>query len=153
MGLQLMGEESYLQKVVGNSVVRFFLSAGVATLVDVFVYFITINYFIKESRVHIGGYSASDHNFTLCISYSFGVVVNFLLTKYAVFSESELGGVKQFRRFAFIAFFGFFANYGLLRLFVEVIGFYPTPSRIIAALSLGVASYYVHKLFTFKVSS
>ncbi len=148
-----MDQESYLHKITSNNVVRFFLSAGVATLVDVIVYFITINYFIKESRVQIGNYSASDHNFALCISYSFGVVVNFLLTKYAVFNESELGGVKQFRRFALIAFLGFFANYGLLRLFVEVFGFYPTPSRIIAALSLGVASYYVHKLFTFKISN
>lgn len=147
-----MEKGSYLQKLINNSVVRFFLSAGVATLVDVVIYFVTINYFITGSRVKIGIYSASDHNFALCISYSCGVVVNFLLTKYAVFSESELGGVKQFRRFALIAFLGFFANYGLLRLFVEVFALYPTPSRIIAALSLGVASYYVHKLFTFKIN-
>lgn len=151
MDSELIQENSILQRALNNKVIRFFLSAGIATFVDVIIYFMTINYFISGDRVQFGRYSASDHNFALCISYSCGVIVNFLLTKYAVFSDSELGGTKQFRRFSLIAFLGFFANYGMLRLFVEVFGFYPTPSRMASALSLGVASYYVHKLFTFKI--
>ncbi len=153
MSFQIMKDDSGLHRLTNSNVVRFFLSAGVAALVDVVIYFITINYIIVADRVQLGNYSASNHNFSLCISYSCGVVVNFLLTKYAVFNESELSSLKQFRRFALIAFLGFFANYGLLRFFVEVCGIYPTVSRIIAALSLGVASYYVHKLFTFKIDT
>lgn len=141
----------YLQRAINNKLLRFFLSAGIATLIDVIIYFLIINYIIDHQRVYISEYSASAHTFSLCISYSCGVVVNFILTKYAVFSESEVAGRRQFRRFALIAFLGFFANYGLLRVFVEIFGLYPTISRIISALSLGVASYYIHKLFTFKI--
>ncbi len=151
MNPEITNESTFFYRIINNKVVRFFLSAGVATLVDVLIYFTVINYVLNYQRVYIGTYGASAHNFTLCISYSCGVIVNFLLTKYAVFNESNIAGRKQFRRFALIAFLGFFANYGLLRLFVEVFDFYPTPSRIASALSLGVASYYVHKLFTFKI--
>ena len=138
-------------KFIQSKVVKFFLSAGVATLVDVLIYFFIINYIVDHQRVYIYSVSASAHTFTLVISYSCGVIVNFLLNKYAVFSESNVAGRKQFLRFALIAFIGFFANYGLLRLFVEVFDFYPTFSRITSALSLGIASFYIHKLFTFKV--
>lgn len=144
-------QTSYLYRLVNNKAIRFFLSAGVATLVDVLIYFTVISYLLNYQRINFGWYSASAHNFSLCISYSCGVIINFLLTKYAVFTESNIRGRKQFRRFALIAFLGFFANYGLLRLFVEIFDFYPTPSRIASALSLGIASYYVHKLFTFKI--
>ncbi|HEX7366017.1 MAG TPA: GtrA family protein [Pelobium sp.] len=152
MRTSLVKRNTYLTIITGNKVVRFFLSAGIATLFDVLIYYSAINYLFNYQRVRVLSFSASAHNISLCISYSCGVVVNFLLTKYAVFTESNLKGRKQFRRFAMIAFLGFFANYSLLRLFVEFFDFYPTPSRIASALSLGVASYYVHKLFTFKIT-
>lgn len=140
-----------LAKTFQSKIVKFFLSAGTATLIDVFIYFVTINYVFNHQRIHFYSFSASAHTFTLVISYSFGVVANFLLTKYAVFNQSEVASSKQFFRFSLIAFIGFFANYGLLRFFVEICGFYPTFSRVTSALSLGIASYYIHKLFTFKV--
>lgn len=153
MSSEAINETNYIYRTINNKVVRFFLSAGVATLIDVIIYFVTITYIVEHQRIYFGSYSASAHTFSLCISYSCGVVVNFLLTKYAVFSESNLTSRKQFSRFATIAFLGFFANYGLLRLFVEIFEFYPTVSRIASALSLGIASYYVHKQFTFKIKA
>ncbi|MBK0381599.1 GtrA family protein [Pedobacter sp. SD-b] len=134
-----------------NKVVRFFLSAGVAMLVDVTIYFITFNFIFVKDVVMIFGHPNKAHNVSLLISYSCGVIVNFLLTKYAVFANSTLASRRQFIRFSFIAFIGFFANYALLRFFIEIFYIAPTLARIISALSLGFSSYYVHKLFTFKI--
>jgi putative flippase GtrA len=136
-----------------NKIIRFFLSAGIAMLVDVIVYFIAFNFIFIDDIVMLFGHPNKAHNVSLLISYSCGIVVNFLLTKYAVFSDSNLTSRKQFLRFSFIAFVGFFANYGLLRFFVEFCKIAPTLSRILSALSLGVASYFVHKFFTFKINS
>lgn len=149
----LKNESGFISKALNNKLVRFFMSAGIATLADVIIYFFVINFLFEHQRVYFGVYSASAHTLSLCVSYSCGVAVNFAITKYAVFNESTLAGKKQFSRFALIAFIGFFANYGLLRLFVEVFDFYPTPSRITSALSLGIAAYYIHKFFTFKIES
>lgn len=146
-------EENIVGKLLQNKVIRFFLSAGIATLADVVIYFITFSYILEKESVNIFRREVTAHEFSLFISYSCGVIINFLLTKYAVFNESNLTGRKQFFRFTLIAGIGFFANYSLLRFFVEVCGFLPTLSRVFSALSLGVASFYVHRLFTFKVKT
>lgn len=140
-----------LSKIQQNKFVKFFLSAGIATLIDVIAYYIIFNFILEAASVNFNGYLLSGHEFTLCISYTFGICSNFLINKYAVFTESNLKSTRQFSRFITIAFIGFFANYGLLRFFVETCGLWPTFSRICAALSLGIASFYIHREFTFKV--
>lgn len=144
--------ESFLTKFFQNKLVRFFLSAGIAAVVDVLTYYVVINYVINYSVVVINNESISPHEFSLFISYTVGVITNFMVTKYAVFNDSTLKSRQQFTRFAMVAAIGFFANYGLLRFFVEYCDLWPTLSRISAALSLGFASYFIHKSFTFKKS-
>ncbi len=144
---------SIAARFVNHTVVKFFLSAGVAFLVDVLVYYILVNFVFENEKVYYFGKYHSPNNISLAISYSLGVIVNFFISKYAVFSESKLKGRKQFLRFIGVAALGFLANYALLRFFIEYLDFYPTLSRIASALSLGVASFFVHKFFTFKVKS
>jgi putative flippase GtrA len=146
-------EESTSNKFFDNKVLRFFFSAGIATLVDVIIYFFIFSYVLDKEGVRLLGFRITAHEFSLLISYSCGVTINFLLNKYAVFTESNLKGRKQFFRFALIAGIGFFANYVLLRFFVEICAFLPTLSRVFSALSLGIASFYIHRLYTFKIKS
>lgn len=139
-------------KFLKHKIVKFFMSAGVAALADFLVYTIIINFFISGSTVNVSGRIFKAHEFSLFISYSIGVIINFTLTKFAVFKASTLKNRQQFSRFVLIAFIGFYANYGLLRFFVEQCGLLPTISRIVSALSLAFASYYVHSFFTFRTN-
>lgn len=142
--------DSLILRFFQNKIVRFFLSAGIAAIVDVFTYYVIINFIINHSPVTINNEAISAHEFSLFISYTVGVLANFTITKYAVFNDSTLKSRQQFSRFAMVAVIGFFANYGLLRFFVEYCSLWPTLSRICSALSLGFASYFIHKGFTFK---
>jgi hypothetical protein len=74
------------------------------------------------------------------------------MTRYLVFNESKLSPTKQFIRFATVAFIGFFANLGVLKVLIQSLDIYPPYARIGAALSLFVASYFVHKVFSFSLS-
>ncbi|ADY51497.1 hypothetical protein Pedsa_0925 [Pseudopedobacter saltans DSM 12145] len=143
-------ELSVWQNLLQNKVIRFFLSAGVAAVIDSIAYYIIINFVISHSSVHIGDRIIKAHEFSFLISYSLGVLVNFSMTKFIVFTDSTLKNRQQFSRFVLVACLGFFANYGLLKLFVEIFDFWPTFARVSALLCLGVASYYVHRLFTFR---
>lgn len=138
-------------KLFQNKVFKFFLSAGIGLLIDVMVYSISFTYLIASNGIKIFNHQSSAHEFSLLISYSCGVIANFSLSKYAVFSESTVASRKQFFRFALIAGIGFFANYTLLRFFVEFCSILPILARILSALGLGFASYYIHKFFTFKI--
>lgn len=144
-------QQSHLNKLLKNEVVRFFLSTGVGFLVDAAVYYLVFYYGFKKQEARIFDFTISKVVIALVISYSCCIVCNFLLTKYFVFAHSSLSSQSQFLRFFAVAFVGFFANLLMLRLFVYVFKIYPPLARIIAALSLGISSYFVHKFFSFNI--
>ncbi len=141
----------FVKKLLKNEVVRFFLSTGVGFLVDAIVYYFVYHYVFIDTGIKVFGFTISRTVISLIISYSCCIICNFLLTKYFVFAHSKLSSRNQFLRFFSVAFLGFFANLLLLKLFVYSFKFYPPLARIIAALSLGVASYFVHKFFSFNI--
>jgi putative flippase GtrA len=149
--MALKNTSSDLQKLLKNELVRFFLSAGVGFVVDAIVYYWIYNDVFHHKKFTYNTLSITGDVISLMISYSCNVICNFLLTKYFVFSHSRLTLNQQFVRFAVVAFIGFFANLLLLRLFVKYFKLFPPLARIIAALSLGIASYFVHKLFSFNI--
>ena len=139
-----------LKKLLKNEVVRFFLSTGVGFLVDALVYYFVYHYIFLKT-VEVFGLNLSRDVISLIVSYSCCIICNFLLTKYFVFAHSKLSAQNQFFRFFMVAFVGFFANLLMLRLFVKVFKMYPPLARVVGALSLGVASYFVHKFFSFNI--
>lgn len=144
-------KKPFIKKLLKNEVVRFFMSTGVGFIVDAVVYYLVYYYVFNKDGIKIFGYLISRTVISLLISYSCCIVCNFLLTKYFVFAHSRLSSQNQFARFFTVAFLGFFANLLMLRLFVSIFKVYPPLARIIAALSLGMASYFVHKFFSFNI--
>lgn len=144
-------EETFWHKVVQSKLMRFFLSAGVGLIVDATVYFLVYNFFFHKEDLTIGGVTITGDVTSLVISFTCGVTTNFLITKYLVFTESELATYRQFLRFAIVAVVGFFANLLVLKLLVIYLQIYPPLARIIAACSLGIASYFIHRAFTFNI--
>lgn len=149
MAIQI--DNAFFKNLLENRIVRFFFSNGVGFILDASVYFLIYRYYYKNHSVTILGRTFSGDIMSLFISYMVNIVCNFLLSKYFVFSESKLSGSKQFFRFAAVAVIGFFANLLLLRFFVLVFHIYAPVARMAAALSLGIASYFVHKFYSFNL--
>jgi putative flippase GtrA len=69
-----------------------------------------------------------------------------------VFTESDLRGRHQLARYVLVALLILLLNYLMMKLLI-FIGLYPTVSRIISALSIGVLSFTIHKFYSFKVTA
>lgn len=140
------------KKLLKNQVIRFILSAGVGFLVDIGLFYILSHKLDVKKRYHFIFFEI--HNYWVFFSVSFfsGVVVNFLITRYFVFTESASSFAKQFTRFVSVAVLGYFANLAVLTFFIETLHFYPPVARITAALSLFFASFFVHKFFSFGLA-
>lgn len=135
-----------------NKVVRYFFAAGFATVVDVLIYFTMLHFVLKKQDFAIGSlFVIGAPTISLAVSYSCGLITNFTITKYFVFAESELRGRTQFGRFVLVAAIVLIANYLFMNFLIKVIGIYPTPSRAISAITIGVFSFMAHKAFSFKV--
>jgi putative flippase GtrA len=139
-------------KLSKSHIIRFLLSASAGFAVDMCLFYLLFNYVFADASYDIFGFAIRNSSVSLIISYSLGVIVNFLMTRYLVFSQSKLSPVKQFVRFSAVAFIGFFANLGVLKFLIQQLNIYPPYARIGAALSLFVASYFVHKVFSFSLS-
>lgn len=141
-----------LQKILKNEVARFVLSAGAGFLVDISAFYVLYHYILTQKDYKIFNNSLSNSTISLAISFFLGVIVNFLITRYVVFSQSKLAPYKQFVRFISVAIIGYFANLAVIDFLINSMNMYPPLARPVAALSLFFASYFIHKVFSFSLS-
>ena len=140
------------RKLLNNQVIRFVLSAGMGFLVDISAFYLFYHNLLTEKKYYIVFFTVRNYTLSLSISFFLGVLVNFIVTRYFVFTESTSSPLKQFLRFVSVAIIGYFANLAVLDFFIVDLNFYPPVARITAALSLFFASFFVHKFFSFSLS-
>ncbi|MFM7903222.1 MAG: GtrA family protein, partial [Bacteroidota bacterium] len=125
-----------VNNLLRNKVVRYFFSAGTATVVDVSVYFTTYNYILRKTDIpFVGPFVLTAPMLSLVISYSCGLFTNFFITRAMVFTESNLRGRKQLFRFIQVALLVLLMNYLFMKFLVQVLEWYPTIARVVSALS------------------
>jgi len=144
--------QSYIKRISRNQVARFVLSAGLGFLVDIICFYLFYHNIFEQKTYNVLGMTLRNYTVSLGVSFFLGVMVNFLMTRYIVFTESKSSFSKQFFRFTAVAFIGFFASQLILQFMVKQLGLYPPVARIATALSLFFASYFVHKAFSFSLS-
>ena len=139
-------------RLVKNQVFRFVFSAGVGFLVDISTFYLLYHNLLSQHTYRVFSFTVRNFSLSLAISFFLGVVVNFLITKFLVFHESQSRSSKQFIRFVLVAIIGFFANLTVVKFLIQDMDVYPPYARVIAALSLFFASYFIHKVFSFSLS-
>jgi putative flippase GtrA len=141
-----------IKHITKNQVTRFVLSAGSGFLVDVICFYLFYHNIFEQKYYDVLGMHLRNFTLSLAVSFFIGVMVNFLMTRYIVFTESKSSFSKQFFRFTGVAVIGFFANQFLLEIMVNKLNMYPPVARPLAALSLFFASFFIHKAFSFSLS-
>ena len=147
-----MANKILVAKLSQNQVIRFVFSAGIGFLVDVVAFHILYHYILTEPVYNVFSVPVGPYTLSLAISFSMGVVTNFLITRYIVFYESKSRPSTQFIRFISVATVGYFANLELFKLLKSGLHLYPDVARILAAVSLFFASFFIHKVFSFGLS-
>lgn len=136
-----------------QKVIRYFFAAGTATVVDVCVYKFMLDFVLHRQPIYLTEQLVlAAITVSICVSYSCGLITNFLITKYFVFHESEVKGRSQFGRFVMVAGVVFIANYLATKALTEYLDWYPTIARAVSAVTIGVFSFTAHKAFSFRMS-
>jgi putative flippase GtrA len=132
---------------------RYLACGGGNTLLDIILYYIMYNFVLHQQDVHLPSLTISSPIAALFMAMSITFPTGFLLSKYIVFSESNLRGrIQLFRYFMQVAAC-LLLNYLFMKLFVEYLHIYPTISKIITTFFVVCFSYLTQKKFTFKVKS
>jgi putative flippase GtrA len=139
------------RKIMPLQTFRYAACGGGNTVLGLVVYSVTYRYILKEQDLDLGFYAFKSHIAALFISFCVNFPLGFILMKYVVFNESNIRGrIQLFRYFIFFVFC-LFLNYVLLKLFVEILGWYPILAQIITTIIVVCVSYLTQKHFTFKV--
>lgn len=126
---------------------------GVSNLFfDWVLYFVIYNFVLHKQMLELGFVTLSSHVAGLAIKFPIVLLSGFLLQKFVTFSSSDLRGRVQLFRYLVVFFVNVVLNYIGLKFFVDLLGFYPTPSNMIVSSLTILVSYFSQKHYTFKAS-
>ena len=138
------------QKYMTLQFFRYGVSGSVNVVFSNFLFFCIYNFVLHQQMLPLGFFTLSSHMAALVISFPFSNIFGFLLQKYVTFSHSELRGHVQLYRYFIIVFVNLGINTVVLKLLVDGLHFWTTPSQIIATLVCVFVSYFSQKRYTFK---
>jgi len=129
-----------------------YAACGSANIVfSIVLYFCIFHFVLQKQMLHLGFVTLSSHIAALAISFPITTFTGFLLQKYVTFMASELRGKIQLMRYFLVVAGNLLINYIGLKFFVEVLNFFPTPSKMLVTLITIVISYVFQSKFTFKM--
>ncbi|HEY0274172.1 MAG TPA: GtrA family protein [Chitinophaga sp.] len=132
---------------------RYLACGGSNTLLDIVLYSVMFHFVLHKHEVHLWGLTISAHIAALFMSLAITFPTGFLLSKFIVFSESNLQGRVQLFRYFLLVAICFLLNYLFMKLFVDYLHIFPTVAKIFTTFFVVTFSYLTQKKFTFKTKS
>lgn len=129
---------------------RYAVCGGSNFIFDTLLYFVFYNFIFKKELVDLVFVTLSPHIASLFAVYPITLVSGFLLNKYITFTTSKLKGAVQLRRYVMVSVGSIFIVYLCMKLLVDGLGVYPTPSKIITTVFAVIYSYILQNKFSFK---
>lgn len=119
-------------------------------VLDTVFYYISYHYIFMEQNLNLGFVVVSPHIAALCLVFPVTFLNGFLLNRYIAFKKSPLRGRTQLLRYGVSVTGALLINYALMKLFVETLYIFPTPSKILTTIITVAYSYLAQKYYTFK---
>lgn len=123
---------------------------GVNTVLGLVVYFVAHNYIVNKHVVDLGLIAFKPHIAAMFISFLFTFPVGFYLSMYVIFQGSYLRKRVQLFRYFVVIIGCMVINYICLKIFVEYLGWYPTPSQFITTGIVILFNYFSQRHFSFR---
>ena len=145
------------RKVMSEQLFRYAACGGGNLVLDWILYFLVYNFVIGHEIVNLQftiynlqfAQAITPHIASLCIVFPITLLTGFWLQKNVTFSSSNLHSAQQLGRYVVIVMINLAINYFGLKLCVEALGWYPTPSKMVITLVTVAISYLGQKYFTF----
>src|SRR5688572_8992010 len=129
------------RKLMPVQTFRYIACGGSNTLLDIFIYYISYHYILKEENVYTPIVVISPYIAAFLIAFVVSFPTGFYLNRNVVFTGSTLKGGVQLFRYFLLVIICIILNYIFIKLFVEQFHFYPTVSKILTTVIVVSFSY------------
>lgn len=140
------------RRVMNLQTFRYAASGGGNVLLGFVVYVISFKYIFAEKHFDFGLYAFKGHIAAMIVSFLVTFPVGFFMSKYVVFSDSNMKGRIQLFRYFMVCMFNLLLNYLLLKVFVERLKVHPILAQILTIGLVVVFSYLAQRNFSFKAT-
>ena len=117
---------------------------------DWVLYFVVYNFVLRKQIFDLGFIAFSPHIAALLITFPIVLLTGFYLSSNVSFQGSSLRGRIQLFRYLCIVAVNLLINYFCLKVLVDFVGIYPTPSKMITTIFTTLFSYFAQKHYSFK---
>lgn len=138
------------KKIMPLQTFRYAACGGGNMVLNLLIYAITYNFILKKQIVYTPVMAISPHIAAYIISFFISFPIGFYLSMFVVFPESYLRKRIQLFRYFTVVIICIILNYFLLKLFVDVWKWYPTPSMFANTVLIVTFSYFSQRHFSFK---
>lgn len=129
---------------------RYAASGGGNTLLGLLIYYISYKFIFAEKTFEFGFFAFKGHIAALILSFCVTFPVGFFMSKYVVFSDSNMKGRIQLFRYLMICLFNLALNYILLKILVEKAHIYPVIAQVMTICIVVIFSYIAQRNYSFK---
>lgn len=140
----------FVRKFLSRDVFGYGLCGGVNMALDALWYFVLYHYVVCERFIDLGFVVVSPHIASLCLVFPITFFTGFWLNRNVAFRVAHLRSRRQLWRYALSVVGSIAINYVCMKLFVEVVGIWPTPSKMLTTVISVVYSFLAARYFTFN---
>ncbi|WMX17385.1 MULTISPECIES: GtrA family protein [unclassified Aureispira] len=130
---------------------RYAVCGGGNLVLDTILYFVVFHFVLNKQNLDLYFIVLSAHIASLFFVFPITFCIGFLLNRFIVFPESNLPMRTQFVRYFIAGMITLLISYLSMKILVDLIGFYPTPSKILTTVIAVLFSYMMQTKFSFKV--
>lgn len=138
------------RRVMPLQTFRYAACGGFNTSLDITLFFISYNFILHKQAVHLPFLTIEPHIAAFLIGFAVTFPIGFYLSRYVVFQETSVRKRAQLKKYFTVVLGCVALNYVFLKLFVDVFGWYPTPSKLLTSVFVVAFSYLSQKNYTFK---
>ncbi len=142
-----------LHSLISHNMFAYGLCGASNMVLDTLWYFVIYHYIIAERFIDLSFVVVSPHIASLILVFPITFFTGFWLNRNIAFRVTEFSSRRQLIRYALSVIGSMLINYACMKLFVEQLNIWPTPSKILTTIISVAYSYLIGKYYTFSTSN
>lgn len=138
-----------IRVVVSREIFGYGFCGALNMSLDIVWYFLIYHFIVAERFIDLGVVVISPHISTLFVVFPITFFTGFWLNRNVAFRVAEYRTRRQLIRYALTVVGSIVINYVCMKVFVEALHIWPTPSKMITTAVSVIYSYLVARYFTF----
>lgn len=136
--------------IVSREIFGYGLCGAVNMVLDTLWYFVIYHYIVAERFIDLGCVVVSPHIASLVVVFPITFFTGFWLNRNVAFRVTEYKQSSQILKYGLSVIGSITLNYICMKLFVEHLYIWPTPSKMLTTEVTVIYSFLAAKYFTFK---